>query len=420
MSDPTPRRAPTLAVLFLLGGTAQVAMTAPMFAAPFVAKAFALSDAQLAFVSGVISLGAFGTLAIARVSDRRGRRPVLRASFAALGPLLLATAAAPGIVLYAAAQLVATAFRGALGAIAIVAITELSDDRGRARNQGWYGFMTAFASAVPLLLAGLVGSSPHSWRVMFAVPGLAVLALPWLWPRVPETEQFYAHRARAGADGEGMLELVSPVYRRRALGLLTVGVLRGAGIGAVSFYMFHHAVSNLAMPEWQASLVVGVAGMFGNFGNATGAIWADRWGRRPTQVVGVAVTVLSGVAYYWVPAGQPSTPFALGVAFFGFVLGVQSFSVADRLLDTELFPTRLRSTYAGLRMIGDSAAGVIQNFGLSAAIAAFGSLPLAITWMVPGLVIPASALFWWATTETRGLDLEDASLEEAGGDSTMV
>jgi len=32
--------------------------------------------------------------------------------------------------------------------------------------------------------------------------------------------------------------------------------------------------------------------------------------------------------------------------------GVQAFAVADRLVDTELFPTRLRGTYAGVRMIG--------------------------------------------------------------------
>jgi hypothetical protein len=241
-----------------------------------------------------------------------------------------------------------------------------------------------------------------------------------VWPRVPETEPFQAHRARRGSDDPGMLELVSPAYRRRALGLLTVGTLRGAAIGAVSFYTYHHAVHNLGLPAWQASLVFGLAGLVGNFGNATGALGSERWGRRPTQVVSVALTVIAGVAYYWVPADRAWTPLGLGAAFLGFVLGVQSFSVADRLLDTELFPTRLRSTYAGMRMIADSAAGVIQNFGLSAAIAALGSLELAMTVMVPALVVPATALFWWATTETRGLDLEHASLDRTAGDPPMV
>jgi hypothetical protein len=46
--------------LFLLGGIAQVAMTLPVFAAPFVAKEFGLSDRDLALVSGVIALGSFG------------------------------------------------------------------------------------------------------------------------------------------------------------------------------------------------------------------------------------------------------------------------------------------------------------------------------------------------------------------------
>jgi hypothetical protein len=68
-----------------------------------------------------------------------------------------------------------------------------------------------------------------------------------------------------------------------------------------------------------------------------------------------------------------------------------------------------------VRTVGDAAAATLQNFGLSAAIAGVGSLPLAITIFVPALVLPSLGLFWWVTTESAGLSLDEASLEQNPG-----
>jgi predicted MFS family arabinose efflux permease len=399
--------------LFLLGGIAQVAMILPVFAAPFVAKEFGLSDRDLALVSGVIALGAFGAFALARLADRHGRRPVLRAGFAALAPLALVTAFAPGVVLYVAAQLISCGLRGALGSVVSVAITEVSGDDVRPRNHARFGAVAAIASGLPLGLAAVLGERPDGWRWLFAITGASVLLLPWIWRRVPETGRFERLRDGPASERARVRELLAPAYRRRAVGLVAVGVMRGAAIGAVGFYAFHHAVANVGLPSAQAAGVFAGAGTLGIFGNRAGAVLSERWGRRPTQVAGALLTVASGVAYYWVPAGLGlTTPLLLGVAFFGYVFGVQAFGVADRLVDTELFPTRLRATYAGVRMIGDAAAQTLQNFGLAAAIALLGNLERALAVFVPLLVVPALALFWWVTTESRGLSLDEAALEK--------
>src|SRR5262245_61365754 len=248
---PVPAAQPPspLPSLFLLGGIAQAAMTLPMFAAPFVAREFGLSDRDLALVSGVIALGAFGTFGLARLADRSGRQPVLRVGFAALAPLSLATAFAPGIAFYLAAQLVSCALRGALASVASVAITEVSDDGVRPRNHARLGFVAAIASSVPLGLAAVVGERPDGWRWLFAVTSASGLLLPWIWRRVPETGRF--ERMRDGPPGERarVRELLAPAYRRRAVGLVVVGVTRGAALGAVGFYAFHHAVANLGLPS---------------------------------------------------------------------------------------------------------------------------------------------------------------------------
>jgi predicted MFS family arabinose efflux permease len=315
------------------------------------------------------------------------------------------------VALYVAAQLLACALRGTLGSVVSVAITEVSGDRVRARNHSRYGVVAAFASGLPLALAAALGDRPGGWRWLFAVAGASVVLLPWIWRRVPETGHF--ERARTEPRARARLrELLAPAWRRRAVGLVVVGVLRGAALGAVGFYAFHHAVSNVGLSAATAAAVFASSGTLGILGNPAGALLSERWGRRPTQVAGALLTAGSGLAYYWVPAGVgAATPLLLGLCFLGYVFGVQAFSVADRLVDTELFPTRLRGTYAGARMIGDAAAQALQNFGLSAAITAFGRIEVGLAVFVPLLVLPALALFWWVTTESRGLSLDEAARE---------
>jgi predicted MFS family arabinose efflux permease len=400
-------------MLFALGAYAQALLVLPSMAAPFVAKEFALADRDLAVLTGTMSLASFGALALSRLADRRGRRPALRLSFAGLGPALLATALAPAALAYAAAQIVAGSLHGALRMVSVVAITEVSDEKARARGQSWYGLVAALGSGLPLGLVALLGDQPNGWRLCFALMSACALALPWVWRKAPETARFESARERGRVQRSRMRDLLEPRYRRRAVGLALVGLLRGAGLSTLGFYVFHHAVKNLGLEPWAVALVFVGGGTLANLGNPAGAIGSERWGRRPTQVLFVLLTLLGGVAYYLVPAGLGlATPTLLALVFFVFAFGIQAFGVADRLLDTELFPTSLRTSYAGLRLIVEAGATALGNFGLAAFIAWFDRLGVAMAVLVPSLVLPALAIFWWATTETRGLVLDEASLEE--------
>ena len=385
-----------------------------MFTAPFVAKEFGLSDAEVAFVSGVISLGAFGAFALARLADRRGRRLVMRLGFAALGPLSLVTAAAPGVVDLrgVAARLRRVPRLARLGG-------ERGDHRGlerpraRARrtagSASWRRPRAAFRSASPRRSA----NGPSGWRILFAIVGALVLALPWVWGRVPETGRFEKSRA-AGVEGHGrMRDLLAPAgagarsASSRWACFAARGSARSAPTRSSTRWTTWRSRPWVASPcSAAAACSACSATRWARSCRSAGAAGRRRWPARCSRRWRASPTTRCRRAS---ACGRRS---ASRSRFAGYVLGIQAFAVADRLVDTELFPTRLRGTYAGVRTIGDAAAAALQNFGLSAAIVALGSLERAIAVLVPALVLPSLALFWWVTTESRGLSLDEAAREQ--------
>jgi MFS family permease len=172
-------------------------------------------------------------------------------------------------------------------------------------------------------------------------------------------------------------------------------------------------VKTLGLPPASASLVYFVGGGVGIAGNYLGARWTDTWGRRPTAVIGSLVAVASGIAFFFVPrtSGPMLVPTLIAVMAVN-QLSTSAFSVADRCIDAELFPTALRATYLGVVRLMSAAAGVATMFGLSLLAGPLGSLANAIALLSAATMLPALALFLLVVPETRGMSLEQASLDE--------
>jgi len=407
---PTPRS--PLPALYGLGFVAFVAMTLPMFCMPYVAKDFGLGDEGITFLMGVISVGSLGTFALTRLADRRGRRRTMLLSFAGLSPLSLATALSPGAAFFAAAQMGALALHSTLRMVTTVAITELADEGRRARAQAWLGFVSGMGGAVPMIVVASLGDRPGGWRYGFGALAAALLAWPWVRARAPETGRFDRAQALGVTDKARAGDLFRGAYRRRATGLLLAAMLRGAGLIGLGHWTFYHGVHGLGLSGWVVTAIFMVGGTPGMLGLPAGALLAERWGRRPTFLLGLALELSGGIAFYLLtPTSQTQAILQLGAAFFVYNFGSQCHSVADRLVDTELFPTALRATYAGMRTIAEAVAAIASHFTLSALIVGVGALPHAITFLSLATVLPSAGLFLWAASETRGLSLEAASLE---------
>jgi MFS family permease len=405
----------------LLGLTVYAAylQALPGMTAPFLAADLGLDDAHITAIAGFASVGAFGTAALARLADRHGRRRLVVLCFALLPALSLASALAPGVVTYTVAQIGVTALMGALFTGIVVVMIEGSSETWRAAGQAWFGIAAAAGGGLAVAFAALGGEMPWGWRGFWLVAALPLLAILPVHRALAETERFTRARDGGQVAASRARDLFARPWRARSIALLCVASLRPIALIATSAWPFYHMVKSLALSPAIASFVFFVGGGIGQLGNPIGAWLANVWGRRPTAVWGSAVAVASGIAFYWIPLGPAAVTelVALTAVNQG---ATAAFSVAERLLGSELFPTPLRATFSGVAGLMVAGAALVANFGVSVLVAPLGGLVPAISWLSVVTFVPATVIFLAGVPETRGLSLEEAAGEVDPGAKTSL
>jgi MFS family permease len=406
-----PRLSEAMRLLLGLSVYAAYLQALPGVTSPFLAAELGLDDAQITAIAGFVSLGAFGTAALARMADRRGRRGLVILCFALLPLLSLGSALAPGIVTYTLSQIGVSALMGALFTGIVVVMIERSSESRRAAGQSWFGLACAAGGGLAIGLAALGNDMPWGWRGFWLVAALPALAIEPVRRALGETERFTRARDDGHVAASRARDLFRGPWRRRSLALLCVASLRPIALIATSAWPYYHMVKSLGLSPVTASLIFFFGGGVGQLGNPLGARLADVWGRRPTAVWGSAVAVATGIAFYWIPLGPAAVTelVALTAVNQG---ATAAFSVADRLLATELFPTPLRATFSGVGGLMGAGAQLVANFGLSLLVAPLGGLVPAISWLSIVTFVPATLIFLAAVPETRGMSLEQAAAEE--------
>jgi predicted MFS family arabinose efflux permease len=370
--------------------------------APFLADAFALSDAGMAGLFAWLGLASLGSLLLGREVDRLGRRRVLLGCFAALPFACLASALAPGPAAWVAAQLGVHALGATLLATVTVAVCEQAGDAGRALGQGRAGVAFAAATALPLLLVALLDGVPGHWRIAWALAVLPLVALPALRRALPETPRWCEAAARGETSAARMTSVFEARHRRRALGVLAVVVLVHAAEFATRTWLFYHPVRVLGMAPRAVTPLLVVFGGLGLLGFWIGGRCADAFGRRSTFASAAGVFAISAIGYYQVSlhAGAWRAP-VLALSLFGLAAGGNAAMVAFRALATELFPTRLRGTLGGWLAVG-AAVGWVAAMALTSLLARLlGGLAPAVALLV-GALLPAATVLLLRLPETAG------------------
>ncbi|MFT3719132.1 MFS transporter [Pseudorhodoferax sp.] len=371
-------------------------------AMPAITASLQIGPAQagLLVTATLLGVGLSG-LVMGPLADRWGRRAVLLLSLAGFGVLTMAIAAATDWRQVLVLRFLSGLGLGSVWGIAAAHVNETWPVHQRARATSFVLSSFSIGAAVASAAAAYVLPT-HGWRVLFFVCGAAVvIAMAYVWLRVPESEAWQAEqqRKRSGqqqaAGSQGIASLFSPALLRvTLLGTLTSALALAAYWGASTWLpTFLVKERGLDMGTMARFLILLNIGMFVGY-NAFGYI-ADRIGKKKALILSL---VCSGLLLpLYVQATDHTLLLLLGPVYAFFM----SFAGLMGSYFAELFPTQVRATGTGFCFNvgrGFSAfaplllGSMSSAFGFGPSIAVCGGVVLAAALVVamlpPGEAVP--------------------------------
>ncbi len=387
-----------------------------------IAAKVGLSGATLGIGLAVIRLASLGSLPLAGLADRFGRKLTL-IGCVALGLALTATAAVSPtfwwfVVIFAIGRPLLSATNTVAGVIA--AEETASQDRAKAIAVVTAGF--GIGAGLTALLRGALGGQ-LGFRGLFALALVPLAVTPLIARKLKEPERYQRLRTGAAlgaavatdpaaaipppaADGWRALWVAGQVRpeQRPRLWLLTGLTFAFSFVtGPMNTFLFVYAENALGLSSSVTALIVLAAGPVGLVGLLAGRWAADTLGRRRSAAFTQALVALAGMVTY----SGSTTGVVCGYLLA--ILGASAYGPATVALAAELFPTRVRASVAGWLV----AAGVL---GAVAGLVAFGMLADALgsfgfgAVLVCAPVVVISVLFT-RLPETAGMELEQSAPE---------
>jgi MFS family permease len=381
-------------------------------AAPWIAKSFALDQASLARLFAWMSVSAFGSLLLARLADRIGRRRIILATLV-FSPLLAAGAAcSTRAAMFAVFEILIAAMLGGSVSSAIVLLAEELPAERRARGQAFAALASAIGGVLAYIIVPFLLEWGLSWRWLLA-PCVAGIAMVLPVARMLPDDPGWHHEAETGSVGDSRFyDILHPLYRRRALTLLGCAALDTMAGTAVNGWLYFEAVSILGLSPEKASAIVVVGMCVGMAGFPLGAWTSERFGRVPTVMYVGGAAWLGAIAFYFGPPQSLALPLAwLLAAYCWFKAASGVMTVGANAAATELFPAALRTTMIGCQMMTGALFSIIAQAIIAALTGPLG-LAVVIRYMA-FLGIPSAILFGLFIDETRGLPLAVAAKEAA-------
>jgi AAHS family benzoate transporter-like MFS transporter len=390
------------------GATSALADVARSFGKPSptgssVAAEVGLSFTILGVGLGIIRLAALGSLPLAALADRVGRRRVML-SCTALGLAITAVAAlSPGYWWFVALFALGRPLLAGTNALSGVIAAEETRSRDRAKAIALVTAAWGAGTGLIAVVRGVAGTA-LSWRGLFALALVPLAAMPLLSRRLEEPDRFERiGSATGGAPARtGRLLARAPADLRRRLWLVCLLIaMLGLVTGPANALLFVYAESVLGLPRLATAAMVVAAGILGLGGLVVGRWAADHLGRRVTAGTTQAVIALAAMLTY---SGSPAAAIA---GYLLAILAASVFAPAMGAIAAELFPTGIRATVAGWM----SVAGIL---GAVSGLVLFGILVTALDsfWIAAAVVaLPVLAVcpLYARLPETLGMELEESA-----------
>jgi MFS family permease len=389
-------------------------------ASPWIAKSFSLDQVQLAQLFAWMSVSALGSLILARLADRFGRRQIILICLSLAPIFSLGAALAPDPQFFAVFQILISALLGGSVSSAIVLLAEELPTERRARGQAFAALASAIGGVLSYVVIPFLLQWGFSWRWLLApsVAGIGLVAP--LAGMVPVSPRWAKAASRGEISRSHFYDIFHPLCRTRALTLLACAALDTMAGTAVNSWLYFEAVTILGLsPRMASSLVVAGMGV-GMLGFPVGAWTSERYGRVPTVVYVGGAAWLGALAFYWGPPQDltwPMTWLLASYCWFKMASGVMT--VGANSAATELFPTALRTTMIGWQAITAAVFSMITQIFIAALIGPLGGLTKVVRYFAL-LGIPSAVIFGLFIDETRGLSLEVAAREDAWSEIQQI
>lgn len=315
-------------------------------ALPQIQATLAIPTAQLGILGAIIRLGALPAFGFAVGADSFGRRRLLLVAILVYALLTGATAFAPTVIVFMAAQFGMRLFVTVTAIMANVMIVEEFPANARGWGIGVYTALASVGGGTAAVCFAAVDLLPGGWRALYLVGLLALVGIGVWRTHLPETSRFQAQRAkqpmlswRAGLAAP-LTQLVT-AYPRRFVVMGAVVLLVNLGGDAALFYDPTYLQQQHGWHPWQIALLNLGAGFMALLGSAVAGQVGDRAGRKPAATLFLSAMPLLIVAYYHADGWR------LPLCWAGLLFTSIGAMVTLSALSSELFPTAYRSTAAG-------------------------------------------------------------------------
>ncbi len=385
----SPRAATVMAMLAVAAMLSGYLANAPSELHTYAADEFGADQAAQGVLGAVVRIGTLLAIGVSVLADRHGRRRIAASSMGVGIAAAALAALAPSMVWLGACLLIGRTANAALSVTIIVMAMEEMPSGCRAWCLSVLAMAAALGAGGVVWLAPISDLAPWAWRLVFALPLLALALARPLLRRLPESQRF---------DQRGRSVKMGSYWRPIAL-LGAVYMAFGLFLGPVDWFRNEYLRDEHGFSAALVSLfVLTTATPAGLAVYAAGRL-ADSRGRRIILAI-AAVPGLGALVVLFAVSGM-----ALWLA--GLAGGMLSTGLLPALgvYRGELFPTAVRARAAmltGAMGVIGAAVGIVVAGQLRTAWGSFGDV-IALLWAGPLL---ATALSLWWLTERSGHELE--------------
>jgi AAHS family 3-hydroxyphenylpropionic acid transporter len=368
---------------------------------PFARAALGLTEGGMNWVFAATRVVSLAGLLFMVYADRRGRRLPFIVAFTLMPVANLATAVAPTPVSFTIAQSVARVAVIAVAGLAIVILAEELSPRVRALGIGLYALAGAAGSGIGLVLLPIADNSETSYRTLFALTGVGILAIPLLARFLKESRAYVQYERKVTFRTALKAGLGSHFWPFAAIAFLIAAFSSPA-----TAFVMERLVDDLQWDTAPARFLLMVFSGLGTVGVLIGGRMADLVGRKRTTITAMLAGLTGGVAFYTVNTGWVLAP-----AIFLATMGLSMLTPALAAHRSELFPTRVRATAAGW-ITNVAIGGSIAGFVIGAFVVDEVGLSTTITALAGGIIV--AMLLVTRLPETRGMDLVRTKAAQSG------